>query len=347
MSRKSWLKGLGALLACLLFYAGYCAFRAHSKRVTLRVRDADVREVVRQIEWQTWETILVHSEVQGRVTLDVKETPVAEVISMVARQVRCRGVALWPLYSSRDSLGNFKQGVRGDPGPLAPGWSNLAFVVHSPAAPLPHQDASPDEPVTLRLASRDLRLAAMAFACFANIEVVPEDGTPAQVTLNLQAVPLKPAVKALAGSVQRQTTSFYSLLPGRGPGPDGPAMPLPSPAQSGGPPGAPPPPFGSEPQAGSAPNQSMAPSPHSPALQQTMEQDYQDLMAVLPPSQRSRLEMQRQFEFAMQTAPPAQGQQLMHQEESQSGAAARRQQWQRSTPEERVNRDRQQAAGRN
>jgi len=63
-----------AVLAGLVCFT-YSAIRAHKNVVTLKVRNADVREVVKQVEKQTWETIFVQKVIQGTVTLRVRNMP--------------------------------------------------------------------------------------------------------------------------------------------------------------------------------------------------------------------------------------------------------------------------------
>ena len=76
---KKIVRYIWIVVALFLVWGCYRAVRAHSKLVTLKVDDVELREVIRKLEWQTWENILVHRDVQGRITLDVKSTPLPEV----------------------------------------------------------------------------------------------------------------------------------------------------------------------------------------------------------------------------------------------------------------------------
>src|SRR5207244_1204890 len=137
----------------------------------------DVRDVLRQVERQTWETIPVHREVTGRVTLDVTDVPLPEALSLVAEQVHARSQVLQPLYSSPASLDGFMQAARGDAEPAKVGWTKLAYVIHPPLAPPPPRQGQgpggPEQPISLQLSNRELRVAALAFARLAQVQLVP------------------------------------------------------------------------------------------------------------------------------------------------------------------------------
>jgi hypothetical protein len=348
MSKSFRVKCLVAALAVVGAWGGYRAFRAQTKSVTLNVRDADVRKVVRSIEWQTWEKILVNRDVQGTVTLQVQDAPLAEALQMVAQQVRCRCSRLQPLYSSSQSLSDFKKGILGEVDPATVGWSNVASLVHSPLPTKPrNRGANGEEPITLLMTNRPLRLAGLVFSHFANLELLPEDGTPQTLTLTLRLAPVQDALHAIAGALGRQTKSYYSLLPASGPfmGENGP--PGPGSGRSDGPPDGPGVPFMPGP-----PNRPPDGSPNGPPdgppgdgpglskeLREQMGQDYSDLMSVLPPDQRFRLQSERQSPPRMDNTPGPDG---APPPQPISGPELERQrQWlQHSTVAERVGQDR-------
>src|SRR5262245_9075277 len=108
---------LALLVAAGAVWFGYAAWRAQHNLVTLNVRNAPVREGVRKIEWQTWETILVHKDVDGRVTLNVRNQPLDVVLGLIAEQVESRWTAMYPLYKSGRSLAAFRRTVQGEVDP--------------------------------------------------------------------------------------------------------------------------------------------------------------------------------------------------------------------------------------
>src|SRR5437773_790899 len=114
MKSRNKLQVIGALaVGAVLVYGGWLAIRAHRNLVTLNVRNMDVREVVKKIEWQTWESIFVHKDVQGKVTLNVRKMPLEQVLRIVGDQTSSRSSTLYPLYSSGSSLRALKQSLRG------------------------------------------------------------------------------------------------------------------------------------------------------------------------------------------------------------------------------------------
>src|SRR5690349_4380133 len=114
MRKKLWPRLVVLIVAAGVIWGGNRVYRATSKIVTLNVRNEDVREVVRKIEAQTWQSIPVNREVSGKVALDVVDAPLAVVLSIVAEQTRSRAQELQPLYSSSASLDNFLRATRGE-----------------------------------------------------------------------------------------------------------------------------------------------------------------------------------------------------------------------------------------
>ena len=346
MRKRIWPRLAVLIVAVGAIWGGNRIYRASSKIVTLSVRNEDVREVVRKIEQQTWETIPVHQDVKGKVTLDVIDAPLAEVLSVVAEQTRARAQELQPLYSSAASLNNFLSATRGEADPAKVGWTKLEDVIHPPLAAPPRQGTSAEQPITLQLTNRDLRLAGLAFARLAQVQVVPEDGTQGTISLQLQGASPKAAAAALAAGVSRETKAYIALLPGSGlmggpgmgpggpggpPGPPGAGPGGPSPGGPGNPPGAPPPGGGPDrpadpaglgrpgrlppnPEArGTSEGGPPAPGglkPPSREMREQMERDYQELLAVLPKEEAARLETERAMQNVMEHGMPEQRQEV-------------------------------------
>src|SRR3954452_25431150 len=101
---RKWILITVLVVGIPLAYAIWAAVRAHSNLVTLNVRNMEVRQVVKKIEWQTWERIFVDKNVQGKVTLNVRKVPLDEVLRIVSDQTFSRWSVIYPLYSSGNSL---------------------------------------------------------------------------------------------------------------------------------------------------------------------------------------------------------------------------------------------------
>ena len=217
------------LLLAVLGYAARFAWRAHQNLVTFDVREADVRQVVKKMEWQTWEDIHVHQEVQGKITLKVVNMPLDEALRIVSAQAQSRSVLFYALYSDGASLKRLEQSVRGEVDPATHGWTNLAsraaggfggfggpggmFGFTMPGAPAP---AGGNGLVSLNFAGKTVDFAALAFTRFAQTRVVPEDGVKETVTLTLDKVPVEPAVAKLAKAAKRKWVAVYALQGGFG-----------------------------------------------------------------------------------------------------------------------------------
>ena len=182
------------LLSILAALGGYAAYRAHLNLVTLNVRDADVRRVVRSIEWQTWEKIIVHHDVSGKVTLNVHEMPLEQVFRIISvLENMAAGNAgtesnCWMAYQSRPMF--FGGGM---------------FTANASAQ---------NNSVSLKVVGEDLEVATLALARFAQAQVVPEAGTAGTVYLNLTSATMPQAVAQLATQVNRRWARFYTLEPG-------------------------------------------------------------------------------------------------------------------------------------
>src|SRR3954464_13496184 len=81
--RRATIYSGGALAIGVALYISWAAWRAHRGLVTLDVRDVELRQVVKQIERQTWEDIFVHKDLQGKVTMKVHDMPLEQVLRMV------------------------------------------------------------------------------------------------------------------------------------------------------------------------------------------------------------------------------------------------------------------------
>lgn len=228
----------GTLLVALVGYGAFLAWRAHRDLVTLDVRNMDVRDVVKKIEWQTWEDIYVHQDVQGQVTLKVAAAPLSEVLRIIGGQTLSRPAMFYALYSGRKSFRALEQSLSGEVDPATHGWTNLAarpfgfgafggggpggmFVMGMPGGPA--QSSAPPETLSLNITGKDIDFATLAFGRFGQLRVVPEDGVTQLVNLVLHDASPEKAVAGLAKSVKRDWVAVYALQGGmpRGGPPEG------------------------------------------------------------------------------------------------------------------------------
>jgi hypothetical protein len=216
----------GVLTAIALAWLGHRIYLAHENLVSLDVRDADVRDVIKKCEWQTWETIVVHKDVKGKITLNVNKMPLEEVLGIIGEKTSSRATAVYPIFSKSSSIVELRKIARGDLAHESGGWTNF-FLLGSgrgrggpgrggPGGPggfggFGDTARNQNSPVSLSVTAKDLNFAALALARFSNAQVVPEDGADAQITLNLTQVPFTKAVAAVAKGAHRKWDVFYSL----------------------------------------------------------------------------------------------------------------------------------------
>ena len=222
-----------ALALGVALYFGWAGWRAHRGLVTLDVRDLDVRLVVKKIAWQTWDDVFVHKDVQGKVTLKVRDMPAVQVLALVAGQTSSRPSLLYPLYSKGESFTQLKKSLRGEVDPATHGWTNLqgrAFF-GGPGGGfgggpgggmfgggMPGQ--AQNQIVSLNLLGKDIPFATLAFNRFAQARVVPEDGASATVSVIIKQASVSKAVAQLARAAHLKWAKVYALQGGFG-GPGG------------------------------------------------------------------------------------------------------------------------------
>ena len=227
MKSRTRLLAICAVALCVvLTYSGWMAIRAHRNLVTLNVRNMEVREVVKKIEWQTWENIFVHKDVQGNVTLNVRQMPLEQVLRLVADQTSSRSSTLYALYTSGRSLGALKQSLRGDVDPNQSGWTNLLArggfrggpMMMGGGGPFGGPAPSAPKPVSLQFESKDISFVALAFNRYAQTRIVPEDGMTATVSFTLNKATVNAAVAQLAKKARAQWKRVHALRADFGPG---------------------------------------------------------------------------------------------------------------------------------
>lgn len=212
MKATIW-KMVALVVAAAALWFGWAAMRARGNLVTLHMRNADLREVISKIEWQTWELIVVQSNVNGKVTLNCDKVPLEEVLGIIGEQVEARWTAMYPLYSSGKSLKNFKRVLRGEAAAAESGWTSLQTRGFGFRGGGMFADTARSENnlVSANLVGKELSVATMALARFAQAQVVPEDGTEGVVNQQLDRVPFDKAVARVAHDVRRSWTKYYAL----------------------------------------------------------------------------------------------------------------------------------------
>jgi hypothetical protein len=192
----------------------------------------EVRQVVKKLERQTRTSIVVHSNVQGKVTFDVKRMPLEEVLEIIGDQTFSRWSSLYPLYSNGKSLSRLEMSLRGELDPAQNGWTNLfsrsfgrdgfrggpGGFGGGPGGPGgfgggPFGDSArgSNQLVSLLIEGKDVQFASLALNRFAQARIVPEDAASGLVTLRLKQAKIPAAVSQLAKEARLSWTRLYTL----------------------------------------------------------------------------------------------------------------------------------------
>jgi len=215
--KKPIVRILLYLLVGGMVYYAWLAHRASRNLVTLNVRNAPLRDVVRSLERQTWELILTHKDVDGKVTLNVKDARLEDVLQIIGEQISCRWTAYFPLYTQGRSLDRFKKCVRGDLAAAENGWTNLTSrsgFGFGRGGMFGDNLRAENDVVTVNFQDKELPVATTALARYAQAQVVPEDGTSGNVSVKVQQGTMQDAVKQVAAQTHRKWTHYYALLGG-------------------------------------------------------------------------------------------------------------------------------------
>src|SRR5579859_403357 len=94
--------------------------------VTLQVRNMPLAEVAGKIYSQTGTKVNVDPKLDAKISLDVKDTPVAKVLDMLADQSAGRWSRTFAVYDNKESLSRLESALRGDSTIADAGWTNLA-----------------------------------------------------------------------------------------------------------------------------------------------------------------------------------------------------------------------------
>jgi hypothetical protein len=138
-----------AAIAVTGLWFGRLAWRAHQNLVTLYARNMPLAEVVSTLERQTWEKIKFDKSMSARITLNVKDAPLWQVLDLVAERAGGRWQRTFAVGSSDSAMKGLESVLEGAEKLEAAGWTNLAprfsEVEHAnlPDASLEQNQATP------------------------------------------------------------------------------------------------------------------------------------------------------------------------------------------------------------
>src|SRR5579872_5996251 len=122
-------KQIGILLVALAatgLWLGRLAWRIHHNMVTLHARNMPLAEVVRSLERQTWEKVRFDKSMNARITLNVEEVPLEQVLDLVADRAGGRWQKTFAVSASDGAIKKLESALE-SAGKLGPaGWTNIA-----------------------------------------------------------------------------------------------------------------------------------------------------------------------------------------------------------------------------
>lgn len=210
LMKRAYLRVAVGMALLLATYFVYCARRAAADRVTLRVRQADLVAVVRSIRWQTWESILILQGTEAKVTLDVKNVPLDEVLGMLAEQMNGDWTAFHALHTTGSVRTLRKALVTGKES--APGWPTLGRQLQlSPTAMFARDAAGLPGPVTLMVTNQPALEVADVLGRFAHTRILVDGEGLRPVSLRLLNMDFEEAIHLFAKAMNAKVNRFFLL----------------------------------------------------------------------------------------------------------------------------------------
>jgi hypothetical protein len=126
MNKKFALLGLAVLVSVGLAWVGRSVYRARHNRVTVDVYNAPVADVIKQFERQTRETIIADKGLDAKVTLALMNEPLDEALDQLARSAGANWSKWYAVHGSERALTRLGTALRHRSKIEEAGWTNIA-----------------------------------------------------------------------------------------------------------------------------------------------------------------------------------------------------------------------------
>lgn len=126
MNKRILLISVTVLAVAGVAWAGRAIYRAKQNIVSIDVYNAPLADVIKQLERQTWETILARGDIQTKVTLNVKNVPLDEALDQLGRQAGVNWSKWHAVHDSGRALDKLETALRNRSKLEDAGWTNLA-----------------------------------------------------------------------------------------------------------------------------------------------------------------------------------------------------------------------------
>lgn len=246
MNKRILLISVTVLAVAGVAWAGRAIYRAKKNIVSIDVYNAPLADVIKQLERQTWETILARGDIQTKVTLKVKNVPLDEALDQLGRQAGVNWSKWHAVHDSRRALDKLESALRNRSKLEDAGWTNLAptdipggtsweGAPGSPAggATMTREitgagggmTVSGRKPVIIKLDSNDIKGGDVQAAIREKMKAAGmDDATIAKATAAMKEQTMDVDVQAGPGPGAHDGSGTSDLIVRKG-GPDGSAQP--------------------------------------------------------------------------------------------------------------------------
>ncbi len=145
MKTKRIALALAAVAVAGLWF-GRLAWRAHQNLVTLQVRNMPLAEVVKSLGRQTWEKIRFDKKLGAKITLNVKDAPLDQVMDLVADRAGARWQKTFAVGADDGAMAKLEAALEDATKLNDAGWTNLEPGFADLA--LDHPPAGGPEPIS-------------------------------------------------------------------------------------------------------------------------------------------------------------------------------------------------------
>ena len=209
-AQKLQRAGLGVLLAAVAFvWAWQSISRAEDDRVSLNVADENWRSVVRSLERQSGAHIVLPAGAMAReITLKVKDTPLPQVLAMIASRTDCELIRVEALHRAKDSIELLLAAL--ESGENAPPWTGIQARLsqHPGSYPPGHVPPISYSAVSMNAGQVAQELTRIGPALF-----VLEDGLAKSMSLSIRSASPEQAGDAFAHSLAARRATIYLFRP--------------------------------------------------------------------------------------------------------------------------------------
>jgi hypothetical protein len=150
---KYLVVGIVVVAAVGAGWLGWSKVKGHHDRVTLHVRNVPVADVVKRLERQTGEKIITDSKLDGLVTLDIKDKPLSAVLDRLGEQCGANWTTVYAVHDSHSSLSALESALYGGKKLEETGWKTIAPAGLGSPGELPldlaHLDKMPGTTTTI------------------------------------------------------------------------------------------------------------------------------------------------------------------------------------------------------